>query len=93
MTERLSINSATATSAAWSPTDDFAVQVQWPDPRPRLGLIDVQARADTAAPWVSIGGITVNDVPPIARFSRQAQVQLVLTGNDGGGTVKAWSDA
>lgn len=86
MAERLSVTTATGESAAFSPTDDFVVQVK---AEHRGALFDVLARVDAAADWEVLG--TIRTADKFGRFAVMPFVKIAVRENSDGKAAKAWS--
>jgi len=89
---RINTTDASATSGAFSPTNDFSVQAEF-EPG-STAYIDIEGQVDGAAtpasPWVALASLSINDFPPIKRFARCPNVRLRLYNNNGK-AAKAWS--
>lgn len=89
MTERINSNAAAFTGATFSPSGDFSVQADIP--AGSTAVINIEGQVDAAAPWVSLGGISANTIPPMRRFAKCPNVRLTLSGNSDGKLIKGWS--
>lgn len=89
MTERVNTTSASGTTGAIVPTGEIFVQAQI-DPKSKA-IVEVDLRADAAAPWVPAGRIDKMSSPPILRFAQVQAYQIRYQDNDGGYTLKVWS--
>jgi hypothetical protein len=89
MTERINTVLATFTSAEFPPTAEWTVQVEI-NPASKA-YVDVQAQADAAAPWITIGVLSARSDPPMLHFAKVPNARLRAYNNEGGYTLKAWS--
>ena len=90
MAERINSISENPVAVDWAPTSEVYVQADFTGPE-RPVQVEISARADAAANWEPIGRIKRGDQPPIARFPKYPLIQVKVTGNTGGATVKVWS--
>lgn len=89
MTEQINTTAVAFPAASFSPSGDFTVQALIP--QGSKAKIDIKGRADANAPWVVLGTIRANTLPPMLRFAKCPLVCLDMSGNSDGKTIKAWS--
>jgi len=91
MTERLNVNAAEHTGAAWAPAAETILQLDSADPTAK---VLVQARVSTAAPWTNVGALSQmpSDLDRFVRLPRFPELRLVVSRNSAGSLVQVWDN-